>query len=99
MPPIDTVVSEWSLVRFPDADDIVILWGIVQDDPSGRWRRGHYVCTSPVEEVSADGLIRTQNSVYKTLGPGQRVDLNCRQWYYLRLGWSPQELLDMASPH
>lgn len=64
------------------------LYGIVEDDPTGRWRPGDYVCTSAIESIN-DALVYTHNSVYKTTAEAQKVTLPLELLAMLREGYSP----------
>lgn len=89
---VDTVITDWSLIRLSGTDNVTVLWGIVAEDPSGRWRPGDYVCTSPVAEELAEGVFRTRNSLYQALGEGQWLVLPAQHLPCLRAGRSPGEV-------
>ena len=88
---IDTVLKHSYVVRLMDAEREVdkILWGVVEDDPSGRWNIDDFVCTSAILSESEGGLFTTSASHYRAIGEITRVDLPIQAINFLRRGISP----------
>lgn len=94
-----TTMTQWFLVNFHDAPPPnKILWGIIEDDPSGRWLAGDYVCTSPVLKIADDNTYITKNTKYQVLGPGQKIQLPVKAILDLRMGFAPDECLANKIP-
>ena len=73
----ETTLKAWYLVTFFDAPEPNrILWGTVEDDPSFRWYPGDWCCTSPVLQVSDEGIYITQTPA--TASRVRASTSNCR---------------------
>ena len=95
----ETTIIEWFLVTFSDAPSPnKILWGIIYNDPSGRWLQGDYTCTSPVLKKRDDNTYITKNTQYHVIGPGQEIQLPVKAILDLRMGYSPIEWLANTIP-
>jgi len=100
---IDTTVKNWFLVDFTHHKKRLhkkVLWGIVVRDQKGRWHPGDWCCTSLVleEKRATDGpIFVTQNSVYKTLGDGKRLEAPASSLQLLRSGYSPDQWETIAA--
>lgn len=96
----ETHLKDWYIVDVKDeaSPDLRVLigWGIVASDPSGRWHPGDYVCTSPIQNVLPDGTMVTARTNYKPLGPGRRITVAATAWPFLRLGYSPDEAVEIV---
>ncbi len=92
-----TFVKNWFLVSFEGAPEPVeLLWGIVESDPSRRWKAGDYVCTSPVLEKRNAGVFVTRNTEYHTVGEGSVVTLPMAAIVKLKMGYSPDEIAGLS---
>lgn len=96
---VTTVLKDWFLIDFElegkPMGDVVIAWGIVERDPSGRWSPGNYCCTSPVLEEVKEGnelFAITRNSNYQLTGRGERITMPVQSILALREGYSPDEI-------
>jgi hypothetical protein len=91
-----TVIRSWYLISFHDASEPVeILWGIVVDDPSWRWRPGDYVRTSAVLEKRDGGVFITRNTEYHTQGEGVEASMSIADYPRLSNGFSPDDIAGM----
>jgi len=100
-----TVIEAWYLIDFEhDGVDqgVRVAWGIIAEDPSGRWISGDYCCTSPVRDEVTEGdalYAITGNSIYQLIGPGQRITMPANTILALRQGYAPPEIMASKAMH
>ena len=91
-----TTVSNWYIVTVMNEDELIgeVLWGIVVDDPTCRFIREDYVCTSQILRVHIDEQIieTATGSCYQALGKGQKAIIDFDDFELLRHGFSPQQI-------
>lgn len=88
----DTIIKDWYVVDLVAEEGVqgTVLWGIVHDDPSGRWRPGEWCCSSKVASVG-DDTVKTRNSTYGLHGQGERVQMPLNALLALRSGYGPSD--------
>tara|TARA_R110002060_G_scaffold880_3_gene2110 strand:- start:14809 stop:15126 length:318 start_codon:yes stop_codon:yes gene_type:complete len=91
---MNTIVTDWQIVSIIEGSDLVgkILYATIVDDPSCRFGKGDYVCTSKIETIRIDlQLIKTiTGSLYQILGNGSRAEIEMKDFELLRNGFSPK---------
>ncbi|PPI78448.1 hypothetical protein DXI23_20260 [Marinobacter flavimaris] len=98
-----TILSDWYIIDFERdgaPEEVQVAWGIVKEDPSGRWSPGNYSCTSPIQrEVTEEGVLYaiTGNSIYQLDGPGKRITMPTKTILALRGGYAPPEIMASQS--
>jgi len=89
---VDTILKDSFIVHFHNEEypdlQAKVIWGIVLDDPSGRWQPDDFVCSSQIISEE-DGIFSTQNSTYKAVGEVKPIDLPLASLKQLRSGISP----------
>ena len=93
---MNTIVSSWQIVSIVEEEMLIgeVLWGIVVDDPTCRFAKEDYVCTSQIMESNLDiNLIKTASgNLYQLLGNGKRATINYDDFELLRHGFSPEQI-------
>ncbi|MBE1286103.1 MAG: hypothetical protein GJ671_00050 [Alteromonadaceae bacterium] len=93
---MNTIVSSWQIVSIVEEKMLIgeVLWGIVVDDPTCRFAKEDYVCTSQIMESNLDiNLIKTASgNLYQLLGNGKRATINYDDFELLRHGFSPEQI-------
>ena len=62
---MNTIVSSWQIVSIVEEEMLIgeVLWGIIVDDPTCRFAKEDYVCTSQIMESNLDiNLIKIMGS-------------------------------------
>lgn len=94
-----TTISNWYIVSIMNQSDLVgkVLWGIVIDDPTCRFAREDYVCTSQIMTVYIDKQVieTVSGSFYKAIGKGQEAIVEFEDFELLRNGFSPKQIRQM----
>lgn len=96
---MNTIVSSWQIVSIVEEEMLIgeVLWGIVVDDPTCRFAKEDYVCTSQIMESNLDiNLIKTASgNLYQLLGNGKRATINYDDFELLRHGFSPEQITQL----
>jgi hypothetical protein len=91
-----TTDSNWYIVTVMNEDELIgeVLWGIVIDDPTCRFVREDYVCTSQILRVNiGKQIIETATGIcYQALGKGQKAINDFDDFELLRHGFGPQQI-------
>lgn len=76
-----------------------ILWGIVVDDETLRWRPGDYCCTSPIVAFDEENnrIITKSRSHYDINGLAEKMDIPISDLHLLRDGVSPRDIFSWNS--
>ncbi|MEP1444748.1 MAG: hypothetical protein ABJK37_01365 [Paraglaciecola sp.] len=99
---MNTIISSWQIVSIVEKEMLIgeVLWGIVVDDPTCRFAKDDYVCTSQIMEANLDiNLVKTASgSLYQVIGEGQKAQVQMKDFELLRHGFSPEQinLLNLA---
>ena len=96
---MNTIVSSWQIVSIVEEEMLIgeVLWGIVVDDPTCRFAKEDYVCTSQIMESNLDiNLIKTASgNLYQLFGNGKRATINYDDFELLRQGLSPEQITQL----
>lgn len=93
---MNTIVKNWQIVSIVDGQELVgrVLWAIVIDDTTCRFKENEYVCTSSIKSISIERqLIFTESgSVYQIIGDGVEAEVEFCNFELLRNGFSPEQI-------
>ena len=91
-----TTVSNWYIVTILNEDELIgeVLRRIVVEDPTCRFVREDYVCTSQIMKVHIDEQIieTASGSSYQAIGKGRKAIIDFDDFELLRHGFSPQQI-------
>ena len=70
---IDCVIKDWELVTFKgNTMTVKVVRGIILEDYNRPFEPGFWVCSTPVVfEDMEEGVVQTNNTVYKLVGEGE----------------------------
>tara|TARA_B110000211_G_scaffold235021_1_gene308541 strand:- start:2487 stop:2804 length:318 start_codon:yes stop_codon:yes gene_type:complete len=98
---MNTVLKDWQIVSIFDNEELVgvVLWGIVVDDRSCRYKKDDYVCTSKIQSLNEENQIvfTSSGSVYQILGDGIKAEIQFDDFELLRTGFTPQQIQALIS--
>jgi len=96
---MNTIISSWQIVSIVEDELLIgeVLWGIVVDDPTCRFAKDDYVCTSQIMEAKLDiNLIKTASgSLYQVIGEGRKAKVQMEDFELLRQGFSPEQITQL----
>lgn len=91
-----TTISNWYIVSVMNRKELLgeVLWGIIVDDPTCRFLKEDYVCTSQIIKVYiGQQVIKTASgNSYKAIGKGRKASIEFNDFELLRNGFSPKEI-------
>jgi hypothetical protein len=92
---MQTSVRDWYIIKVLEDQNLRVgqlLWGVIVDDPSGRFSPGDYVSTSAIDKISKNIIITAKGSHYVTQGAGREFTVSLSEVELLRRGYSPTQI-------
>lgn len=96
----DCEVSDWTIVSVQGATGSFLYARNVIEDRKGRFRPGFWMRSSIIEQIelyeNGGGVVRTGNSAYRLIGPGERLEVPLAAAKLIVQGAPPRDAMSLV---